>query len=60
MGSLALQSVELKVEQIVVGGLADTELHAEVYGSPTIATEEDHYMRSVDQVLLGQSTPRRT
>jgi hypothetical protein len=34
--------MELKVEQIVVGGPADTELHAEVYGSPTIATEEDH------------------
>jgi hypothetical protein len=37
MGSLTLQSVELEVEQTVVGGLEDMELPIEVYGSPTTA-----------------------
>jgi hypothetical protein len=43
MGSPALQTTELKVQQTTADGLVDTKLHAEVYGSPTAATVvEDH------------------
>jgi hypothetical protein len=44
MGSLALQSTELKVEQTTIGELADAELPAEVYGSPTATEEEEDHM----------------
>jgi hypothetical protein len=42
MGSPALQSMKVEVEQAAVGGPVDTKLPAKVYGSPPVAVEEDH------------------
>jgi hypothetical protein len=57
MGSLALQSLELEVEQTVVGKLADAELPAEVYGSPTTTTaEEDHTTSLQAECRLGSTS----
>jgi hypothetical protein len=36
--------VELEVEQAVAGGLANTKLLAEVYGSPSASTKEEYHM----------------
>jgi hypothetical protein len=64
MGSLALQFVELDVEQTTAGGLEDAELPAEVYDSPTAAVaEEDHVAGLQAECRLGgtcEERPRRS
>jgi hypothetical protein len=60
MGSLALQSVELEVEQTAAGKRADAELLTEVYGSPTAATVEDHAPGLQTECRPGDTWAERT